>query len=202
MKTLCVPYMLLVLVSFSFLAAEQEPHVVVQASLVLKVSNPVIAAKQMLEKVSGLGGYFSLQTQESLVLKVPRKHIQSMIATAIDLGVVVGRNFEAKNVGLELEAMKARLQSQSDVLEKFLLIMNSANQEGIVSVETEITKLLEEIDKLKGSLRLLEHRLEYAELRIDFRFRERKAPVPNGVSSFPWLNTMNLEDLIEEFKHD
>jgi len=190
------------ILSLPLLALEQTPCVIIQSSLVLKVANPTATAKQIIDKLESFGGYFSVQTRENLVLKVPARHIQTMIAFCIEQGMVVDRNFEAKDIGLELENMKARLQSQSDVLEKFLFVMQSANSDGIVSVETQITKLLEEIDTLKGALKMLEHRLTYAELKIDFQFRERKSPVPTGVSSFPWLNTMNMEDVLKEFKHD
>ncbi len=202
MRAIFIKVLCLSLLSISWAAGKEIQCIAIQASLVLKVSHPATTAKQIIEKVEALGGYFSIYTEQNLVLKVPRDKTQDMIAFASGLGIVVEKNFAAKDIGAELDEMRTRLQSQSQILEKFLAIMYTANQEGIVAVESEITKLLEEIDTLKGALLLLEHRLEYAQLSVSFRFRERKAPIPSGVSSFPWLNTMNMEDLIKEFSHD
>ena len=40
-----------------------------------------------------------------------------------------------------------------------------------------------------------------AEITVSFRFRDRAAPAATGTSSFPWLNTVNLTDLVEDFRH-
>jgi hypothetical protein len=56
-----------------------------------------------------------------------------------------------------------------------------------------------EIETLKGQLRHLQDRIALARVEVRFEYRDRSAPVPDGSSSFAWLNTMNLIDLLEEF---
>ena len=46
---------------------------------------------------------------------------------------------------------------------------------------------------------LMRHRIAFARIEVLFEYRDRSAPVPDGRSSFAWLNSMNLSDLLEEF---
>ena len=86
-------------------------------------------------------------------------------------------------------------------MRKYLEVMSEAGTSGVLRVEQEVNRLVGEIEQLKGSIRLMEHKLELAEVRISFQFRDRSAPVRDGRSSFPWLNTMNLIDLVEDFRY-
>ena len=78
-------------------------------------------------------------------------------------------------------------------------MLNTAGPNAVVEVEQQMTTLVEEIESLKGQLQLFEHQLQLADIVVSFQFRDRRPPVRDGSSSFKWLNTMNLVDLIWEF---
>jgi len=87
------------------------------------------------------------------------------------------------------------------VLERYFDVLHNARPQAVTTVEHEMTSLIAEIEQLQGALVFAEHRLSYAQLDVSFEFRDRQAPVNNGNSSFPWLNTMNLADLIGDFQY-
>jgi hypothetical protein len=61
-----------------------------------------------------------------------------------------------------------------------------------------MTQLVSEIENIRGELRVQYDRAEYAEVSVDFEFRERDK-VLYVESPFEWLNTVDLGRFIEEF---
>jgi hypothetical protein len=88
------------------------------------------------------------------------------------------------------------------MLARYFGVLANADSRSVVTVEQHMTQLVESIETLKGSLRLLEHQLQYANVVVSFRFRERQAPTYNATSSFPWLNDVSLDRLQQEFARD
>ncbi|MFM7203690.1 MAG: DUF4349 domain-containing protein [Myxococcota bacterium] len=173
----------------------------ISASLILKVRLPDETAEQLIRKAEGINGYFTSRSNTDLVLKVPASEAKTFMEYAATLGVVAERNYQTQDVGYQLREARSRLAAREEVMRKYLEVMSEAGTSGVLRVEQEVNRLVGEIEQLKGSIRLMEHKLELAEIRISFQFRDRSAPVRDGRSSFPWLNTMNLIDLVEDFRY-
>lgn len=173
----------------------------ISASLVLKVKVPEDAAEALVKKAEELNGYFTQRTTTQVVLKVPSAQAKPFLEYAKTLGVVADRSYQTADIGQQLAEKQARLSARQDMMRQYLQVMQGAQTQGVLQVEEATTRLVAEIENLKGSIRLMQHRMEYAEVAIDFQFRDRAAPVKDGRSSFAWLNTMNLSDLVEDFQN-
>ncbi|MEO0600627.1 MAG: hypothetical protein AAF211_04270, partial [Myxococcota bacterium] len=66
----------------------------------------------------------------------------------------------------------------------------------IVTVERQIVKAIDEIEQLEGRLRLLRDQAAYGRVAVGFQFRDRSAPARDGQSSWAWINTLNVQDVI------
>lgn len=174
---------------------------VITASLTLKVKVPEEAATALVAKAEALGGYFSRRTHQQLVLKVPAQEVNTWIAYASTLGVVADRSFERQNVSQQLVEARSRLAAREEVMKRYLEVLQEAGTSGVLQVEQEVNRMVGEIEQIKGQLRLTEHRISLAEISVSFQFRDRAAPLRDGRSSFPWLNTVNLADLVEDFQY-
>jgi hypothetical protein len=183
-------------------AEEARPRVAYQHSLVLKVGNRDQAADQVIAAVEKLDGYFIERTDEMLRLKVPVESVKRLLLQVEPLGVVIERKQEAQDLGDIMDERRTRLASKQEVLQRYFTVLTGAGPSAVVEVEQEMTSLVAEIEGLKGSLTMYEHQLRYADVVVSFAFRERRPPVRDGSSSFRWLNTMNLADLIWGFGHD
>lgn len=175
------------------------PLIAVQNSVVLKVNDREKTADAIIARAEKAGGYFSNRTDASVTLKVPSASAQAVLSFIEESGIVVGRDYNARDIGYPLAEMRARLASREEVLTRYFDVISSASVEAVVTVEREMTALVQEIESLKGRLRLLEHQLAFSEIRVDFEFRDRRPPLKSGDSNFRWLNTVNLADLIQEF---
>jgi hypothetical protein len=182
-------------------APEEGPAVTaLSASLVLKVGVPEDAATALIAKADALGGWFQSRNQTSVSFRVPGAQSDAFLAYAATLGIVADRGFNAQDLTGELVDLRARLNAREKVLDGYYAVLTSANPKAVVSVERQITGLIAEIEQLQGRIRFLEHQGEYARVDISFQFRDRQAPARDGSSSFAWLNTMNLQDLVSDFR--
>jgi hypothetical protein len=98
--------------------------------------------------------------------------------------------------------MRTRLASREGMLQHYFKVVAGASSSQVEEVERAMTELVQEIESLRGAIQLQEHQLAYAEVVVSFSFRDRRAPVASGRSSFDWLNSVNLADLIADFGHE
>ncbi len=182
--------------------AEGAPRVAYNTGLVVKVTDREGNGDKLVETAEKLGGYFSSRSDDTVVLKVPVEKRQELLAVAEPMGIVVSRRHEALDLGQTLAEQKTRLASRRKMFERYDDVLRSASADAVVSVEHEMTRLVQEIEQLAGSVRLLEHRLSYATLTVSFQFQDRRPPLADGSSSFDWLNRVNLADLLWEFHHE
>jgi len=179
-----------------------SPPVASKTTIVLKVADRRAAADALVKEASRVGGYFSSRNDELLQLKIPRGSLDAVLRAAEKLGTIVQTTRQSEDVAMQLERNKTLLTSRTQVLNRYFAVLSGASAQSVITVEREMTSLVQEIERLKGQIRHLEHRIRFAELHVAYRFPQRKMPIPDGRSSFEWLNTVNLVDLTEEFAQD
>lgn len=176
-----------------------QPETAIRSTLVIKVDDRDLAARNLVDRATRDGGYFVSQTDEGVRLRIPTGKAEAFIAFAESRGILVGREYEAIFLGEELARMKASLKAREKIHGQYLEVLGSAGTDGVFLVEKEIINLIGQIESLKGEINYLQYRLQFAEIAVEFQFRDRTAPVADGRSSFPWLNSMNLVDLLRDF---
>jgi hypothetical protein len=177
------------------------PHAeVVTATLVVKVAQRDPAAVAIIHQTETLGGYFSSLAQDRVVLRVPAAKADELLAFAPSLGLVVDRSFARTDRSFELSDLQSRLAAREAMLQQYMVVLSEASADAVLTVERQIVNLVSEMEGFKGRIRVLEHDIAMAEVTVSFEFRDRQAPSRDGSSSFAWLNTLNLEDLVVGFR--
>jgi hypothetical protein len=171
----------------------------IEVKVVVKVSDRAKAADSLVQSAARLDGYFTQKTGDGVVLRIPASGLKPLLANADQLGQVIDRQLGREDLGEELLRKKAVLKAKTEAQHQYLALLDQSDTEGALSVEKELILLVAEIETLKGQLRHLQDRIAFARVEVRFEYRDRSAPVPDGSSSFAWLNTMNLIDLLEEF---
>jgi hypothetical protein len=196
---------LLVLLAAAEPASASAPapvqRIAVRDALTIKVGDRDKAAEAVIAAAESAGGYFTMRNDNFLRLRIPTKKQAEVLAAASKLGLIVERTHAADDLTSDLEEQRTLLESRREVLQRYFAVLNTARPQAVTTVEHEMTSLIAEIEELEGSLRMSLHRLQYAELEVSFEFRDRQAPARDGSSSFQWLNTMNLADLIGDFQY-
>ncbi|MBN1335476.1 MAG: DUF4349 domain-containing protein [Deltaproteobacteria bacterium] len=173
---------------------------VVNASLVLKVAQVEPAADTIVARAEEAGGWFSSRTNDRVVLRVPTESTETFVTGVEALGIVVDRSFQSEDRSLQLADLRSRAAARRQMLAQYMDLLKTAEQDAILTVEREIVSLVAEIEGYEGRIRFLEDRIAFSEIAVDFRFQDRTAPVNDGSSSFAWLNTVNLSDLLDDFQ--
>ncbi|MFT4976299.1 MAG: hypothetical protein ACI8S6_002195 [Myxococcota bacterium] len=174
-------------------------YTAIDAQLVLKVKRPQEIADELVTAARAQGGYFSSRTAQQVSLKIPTASAEAFIEEVGERGLLVSRSFTNTGLTAQISDARARLKAREAVLARYFEVLEGASAESVVTVERAIVGLISEIEGLKGQLRSMEHEATFADITVDFQFRDRAAPVRDGSSSFEWLNTMNLSDLMRDF---
>lgn len=185
----------------AFAGSNPPPRAIVVSALALKVADRDGASNALVEKAKSFGGYFKSLSPKIAEFRIPVENSEKFLEFAENQGTVIQREYKTDHKGFDLLRMEAMLKSREEIHLQYLEVLKKANAKTILAVEKEIAELIKGIETLKGRIRHMKHRLRFAEIEIVFDFRERAAPAPDGKSSFPWLNTMNLPDLVEEFQY-
>ncbi|MFH1463714.1 MAG: DUF4349 domain-containing protein [Pseudomonadota bacterium] len=173
---------------------------VVSASITVKVSQRDEASAAVIAKARAAGGWFSELAGDHVSLRVPAAEVEPLMDFAAAQGVLAERQISRADNSAELSQARARLGTRREMLEQYMAVLSGASAKAVVSVEREVTRLVAEIEGLEGRIRFLEDRVAYGTVTVWFQFRDRSAPVSDGSSSFAWLNTLNLQDLVADFR--
>lgn len=168
----------------------------VSASLVLQVGQPLDAADALVAKAKAVGGWFQSRTQDYVSLRVPVGKIDEVLQFAAGLGKVADRSEQRRDLTAPLADARGRLASRKEVLVRYEEVLKAAGPESIVAVEQQIIQQISQIEYLEGQIRVLQDQSDYARFDVSFQFRDRTAPRRDGTSSFAWLNTLNVYDLV------
>lgn len=181
-------------------AQAAPPAVAIGSSLTIQVPDRDASAARLIAQAEALGGYFSVMTQDTLTLKVPTGKAQALIDFIKANWKPVQESYRSEAVQGAIDQLQARLKAKQALYARFEKLLAEAEARDIVEVELAATQLIREIELLKGQLRALQHRLDYASVALSFRLLERQRPGDAGSSPFAWLNTLGLESLLQEFE--
>jgi hypothetical protein len=113
-------------------------------------------------------------------------------------GIVLEKTIDREDLTSRIVSLKARLKSKTDILTRLRSFFDNADFAATLKIEQTMNQLVNEIEQVKGELRVLENRSRWAVVKISFDFVRRDEPVSLS-SPFKWLNTVGLERFIEEF---
>jgi hypothetical protein len=171
----------------------------VTAAVVLKVANKEQAQRAVIKKAEEYGGYFSSLSDDAVAVRVPVDKADALLTYLAGLGLVADRKYQTEDLRERLSDQKTRLAARKKVLEQYFKILTTAKAKSVVTVEREITRLVAEVERYEGGIRLMEHDARLARIGVNFVFRDRTQPNRSHRSSFDWLNTLSVADLVKQF---
>lgn len=172
-----------------------------ESRYVLIVDDPKLASNNLIQKAQEIGGYFSTLNNQEVNVKVPSDNLGKYLSFVESQGEVARQQYFANDIRAEFEAQKTSLKSKESVFEQYINVLNESKVDKLIYVEQEVAKLVQEIEYSKGKLRLLQHKIDFAQVSIRFQFRDRSAPVAGKDSSFQWLNQVGITRLLSEFQN-
>jgi len=182
-------------------APQTQDWTAMTAELVLQVDDRAACLEAAIALARTRGGWFAELGTERVALRVPVAESQSLVEELREMGSLVERNFSSVNLAPEVIDVESRLKARREILARYEAVLAEASPKAVVSVERQITGVVAEVEQLEGRLRVLKDRSETARIDVLLQFRERRAPTNDGSSSFVWLNSLNVSDLLHDFEY-
>ncbi len=187
--------------------SEQRLRLIYTAQLSLLVDHD--AADDSLDRLVAttlqFGGYLSIREDRRLVVRVPSAQFHEVFASFEQHGEVSARNVRVQDVSEEYHDLEVRIVSLTVLLARMRgLLERATTLDEILRIESELGRIVTEIDQARGRLRFLGNHAAWSTVRIAITERPapttpevRPEPSP-GVTRLPidWLNQNRLDHLL------
>lgn len=169
--------------------------VIYRGQVVLQVIqlNEAIEAAQKL--AFGMGAYLQSRHNNQLVFRVPVEKFQPLVKALEEIGEVAGKSIHAEDVTQQFYDIEVRLKAAEVVLVRLQkLLAQAKNVEESIAIEREMARVMESIERFKGTLRYLRHHASLSTLTIVFQVRPPHGePIQSKWRTpFGWVRNLGL----------
>ncbi len=144
-----------------------------------------------------MGGWVQQSTSTSLMIRVPARNFEMIMAELVKLGDVSYKNVVGQDVTEEFYDLSIRLNNATVMRERYVELLKKATTvEDSLKIEQELGRITEEIERLKGRLKFLQQHASFSTITIqlskksDAPIRDTRVPLP-----FYWLQNYSLDEL-------
>ena len=170
----------------------------VTATLLLKVVHPDEVRRVAIEKTKAFGGFASLVTDHELHLRVPPEHLPALLDTLAASGTVLQKALQRRDRTEAIAQLEARLRSKREIFVRLRAFLDDSNVSATLQIERSMTRLVAELEALKGDLEVERAGVRHAQIVIGFDFH-REGRISYVHSPFEWLNTADLGRFLNTF---
>lgn len=175
--------------------APQTRMILYRGTLMLQVIqlNDAMEAAQKL--ALGMGAYLQSRANNQLTFRVPVEKFQPLLKALEAIGEVASKSIHADDVTQQYYDIEVRLKAAETILARLkALLAQAKNVEESLAIEKEMGRLLETIERYKGTLRYLQHHASLSTLTLIFQVKPLYSqPIQSQWRSpFHWVQGLGL----------
>ena len=164
--------------------------IVYSGALNLVVSDVADTLDSIRQLAISSGGYMDELSASAITVRVPAAKFDGAVAAVAKMGEVTNRQIKASDVTEEMRDLDIRLANSEQIRDNLLKILATAqNVEDTLKVETQLERVTETVELLKGKIRYMQSQVEYSSLRVQLN-----SPVPQNqmvaVIPFAWVRDL------------
>jgi hypothetical protein len=178
--------------------AAAERQVIYNGRFAVQVYDVRRARRDLIAWAKGQGGHMQATRGNQVVLRLPAERFDAVEPALRELGRVLDDRtvIEARDVTAEVMDVELRLETKRDYLDTLRgMLAADGSLEDKLAVQREIARVVEEIERIEGRLRLLRNQIAMATVTVDFELAtagsQRTFKLPWG-----WLDWLGLEQLL------
>ena len=175
--------------------ADEARHIIYTAGMriaVFNVQDAIATAESIPERY---GGYVQTMSDTQVVLRIPSKHLRTVMGSLGGYGNVEQRWLRSQDVTGEYTDVESRLKALEKTHAQLLDLLEKARTvEEALKVREALDRVAAELEVLKGRLRQLENMTTYSTLTLDFYERGPHNPTPSSNDPFPWVDSLGVEN--------
>jgi len=158
------------------------------------VENIDTAMRQVRKLVEDANGYMQSVHDSVIVFKIPAPMFETVLALVEAEGEVTFKNIVGEDVTDRMRDLGIRLKNAEQVRDRLAALLDRAEKvEDALKIETELGRITESIELLKGQMRVLEDRIAFSTLTVKLNSPLPQQTVKQQIP-FPWVVELG-EDL-------
>jgi hypothetical protein len=181
--------------------AAAKRMIIYTANLGLRVANANTTRKAIEDLVRGFSGFIQRETLDMVAFRVRPEHFETAMAAIEKMGEVTARQVSSDDVTEQYFDVALRIEVAEKSRQRLMEILKNALQtKDVLEIERDIRRLTEEIEGMKGSLRVLQDQIAYATITVNLaeKVQDQERPMPRRVPTlrFEWLRDTGLDAVL------
>lgn len=185
----------------------RAPVIIYQGELKMMADEDAIAKTidLIIDVAEALGGHIGGRKDASVQIKVPSASFREALTKIEGVGAVVSRSVTADDVSEEfhdLEVRLANLKTTRARLQEFMT--RAANIADMLTVERELERVAQEIDRIEGRLEFLRSRAAMSVINVQIAAKPKVSqpvvlptpPAQNAEIPIPWVSDVGIDPLL------
>ncbi len=178
-------------------AAIASPLLIYRADLTMAVFETKKSLDRTEKIAENAGGYLVRRDDRSITVRVPAGKFQGALAAMMKLGDVLHRNVSVEDVTAQYRDLQIRLKNAEAVRDRLAALLKQAKSvKDALEVERELARVTDEIERMKGKLKLLHELVQFSTITIQFSARSVDHVNSTVRLPFPWLQNLGLGKLL------
>lgn len=177
----------------------QSRKVIYTANLALQVASRDQALEQIQSLIQRLGGFVQHATLESVTFRIAPEHFSETIKSLTGMGQVLSREISTQDVTEQYVDVETRIKTAEESRDRLrALLAKAAKTEDLLKIESDIRRLTEEIEVMKGRLRVLANQVDLSTITVTLSERSVVQPVTTNrwqTDRFAWINWIGVDNL-------
>jgi len=185
-----------------FMFVNKKRLLIYKAELDLEVKDIEETQKKILEYINKIDGFLLSMSDEMMTVKVPAEKFDEVIATIIQLGILLRKNIFTEDVTKRYSDLLIRLENSVAAKERLIELLKKASAvDEILKIEEQLLRLTQDIELIKGELNYLKENIMFSTITINYSLsrevlESRQARSTGSYSTpFSWVNDLGLERL-------
>lgn len=176
----------------------EDRKIVFAGQLQLQVPDPDAAEKEVRGIVEQAKGWVHKADGKVFTLRVPAASFQDVMERLSGIGKVIDRKMSGADVTEEFHDLNIRIENAEKVRRRLLELLDKAKDVAeALQVERELARLSEEIERMKGKLKLMSEQIAHSTIVVALHHTVPAACMPQAPSyPFPWIRRLGLEELM------
>lgn len=176
---------------------------VYSAAYSVLVSSIEEAVGALLKQTEAAGGYLSRRTDAQLTIRVPAAKYREFIDSIPSYGRVLHESTNAQDITDQHTDLTIRMENAEKSRKRLLALLDKAEKmEDVLKIETALRRLTTEIERMKGQLKLLNDKIAYSTVSVEFQSKapQVKPKRRRSNSRFGWINRIGIEQDLRRFQ--
>ncbi len=163
-------------------------------------SDPVKTMNTIKKHVLTRNGYVKSYSAGNIVIRIPAEYFKDIKTILLTQGYISDERMNNKDISAILADLPTRLTVKQVHLEKLYSLFGGSGVIETLEVEKEISRVVMEVEKIKGQIHYYRDRTAMGEMKIQF-YRRTDASGTKGTAGIPinWINTLGVENLLRGY---